>query len=72
MGQVKSPKDKLRGAAVLKMSFRLRNTENSPAFVSIYPGVLASLGLTDEAVEAYIFENREEVERLAQSTDEDD
>ena len=33
MGKAKSLKDKLYGAAVLKMSFRLRGDEESPAFV---------------------------------------
>ena len=72
MGQVKSLKDKLRGAAVLKMSFRLRDTENSPQFRAIYPGVIESLGLTDAEVEAYIEENRDGVVRLAQSGADDD
>ncbi|MFZ5471483.1 MAG: hypothetical protein ACOZIN_18825 [Myxococcota bacterium] len=65
MGKPKSLKDKLWGAAVLKMSFRLRDAEESPAFTGIYPGVLRDLGLEDEAVEKYIIEHREEVERAA-------
>ena len=36
-------KDRLFGAAVLKMSFRLRGDEQSPAFKGIYPGVLRDL-----------------------------
>ena len=67
MARAKSLNDKLRGAAVLKMSFRLRQTEGSPAFQGVYPGVLESLGISDEQVESYIQENRLEVERLAQS-----
>ena len=41
MGKAKTLKDKLFGAAVLKMSFRLRGDEESPAFKFVYPGVLA-------------------------------
>jgi len=41
VGKPKSLKDKLRGAAVLKVSFRLRGAEESPAFKGIYPGVAA-------------------------------
>ena len=65
MGKPKALKDKLFGAAVLKMSFRLRGDEDSPAFRFVYPGVLRDLGLEDEAVERYIGENREQVETAA-------
>ncbi len=65
MGKSKALKDKLYGAAVLKMSFRLRGDERSPAFQFVYPGVLRDLELDDEAVERYIEENRDEVEKAA-------
>ncbi|MGO9829377.1 MAG: hypothetical protein ACLPJH_04505 [Myxococcaceae bacterium] len=65
MGKAKPLKDRLFGAAVLKMSFRLRGAENSPAFTGIYPGVLRDLGLEDEAVERYIEQHRLEVEAVA-------
>ena len=45
MGKPKGLKDRLFGAAVLKMSFRLRGDEQSPAFKGIYPGVLRDLAL---------------------------
>ena len=65
MGKPKGLKDKLWGAAVLKMSFRLRGDEASPAFKAIYPGVLRDLEVTDEQVEKYIADNREAVEKAA-------
>jgi hypothetical protein len=65
VGKPKALKDKLFGAAVLKMSFRLRGDEQTSAFQSIYPGVLRDLELEDEAVEKYIAEHREQVERAA-------
>jgi hypothetical protein len=65
MGKARPLKDRLFGAAVLKMSFRVRGDEGSPAFHGIYPGVLRDLGLEDEAVERYIEENREAVEAAA-------
>jgi len=65
MAKPKSLKDRLFGAAVLKMSFRLRGDESSPAFRYVYPGVLRDLELDDHAVEKYIDENREAVERAA-------
>ena len=65
MGKAKSLKDKLFGAAVLKMSFRLRGAEDSPAFRGIYPGVLRDLELEDKDVDAFIEENREAVEKSA-------
>ena len=68
MGKSKPLKDKLWGAAVLKMSFRLRGTEGTPAFNGVYPGVLKSLEITDEAVEDYISENRAAVEKAARGT----
>jgi hypothetical protein len=65
VGKPKALKDRLFGAAVLKMSFRLRGDELSPAFKGIYPGVLRDLELEDEAVEKYIEENRAAVEAAA-------
>jgi hypothetical protein len=59
MGKAKSLKDKLYGAAVLKMSFRLRGDEESPAFRFVYPGVLRDLELE---------ENREAVEKAARGS----
>jgi hypothetical protein len=68
MGKAKSLKDKLYGAAVLKMSFRLRGDEDSPAFKFVYPGVLRDLELQDTEVEQYIEQNREVVERAARGS----
>lgn len=65
MGKAKSLKDKLWGAAVLKMSFRLRSAEDSPAFRAIYPGVLRDLELEDSDVERYIDDHRADVEKAA-------
>jgi hypothetical protein len=68
MGKAKSLKDKLYGAAVLKMSFRLRGDEESIAFRMVYPGVLRDLELQDTDVEQYIQSNREAVERAARGS----
>ncbi|MCE9668437.1 hypothetical protein LY474_11500 [Myxococcus stipitatus] len=68
MGKAKGLKDKLYGAAVLKMSFRLRGDEESPAFRFVYPGVLRDLEIEDDAVEKYIEENREAVEKAARGS----
>jgi hypothetical protein len=68
MGKAKSLKDKLYGAAVLKMSFRLRGDEESPAFRVVYPGVLRDLELEDTDVERYIEQNREVVEKAARGS----
>ena len=65
MGKPKALKDKLFGAAVLKMSFRLRGNEETPAFRFMYPGVLRDLGLKDEDVEKYIADHRDAVEKAA-------
>jgi hypothetical protein len=65
VGKPKALKDKLFGAAVLKMSFRLRGDEQSPAFKAVYPGVLRDLELEDSAVEKYIVEHRDDVEKAA-------
>jgi hypothetical protein len=65
VGKPKSLKDKLWGAAVLKMSFRLRGDEQSPAFQFVYPGVLRDLELEDADVERYIEQNRDAVEKAA-------
>jgi hypothetical protein len=61
----KTPEQKLFGAAVLKMSFRLRGALDSPAFKGIYPGVLRDLQLEDSDVEKFIEANRLAVEEAA-------
>ncbi len=68
MGKPKSLKDKLWAAAVLKMSFRLKDSEDSPAYAAVYPGVLRDLGVEDADVEKYIAENRETVEKAARGS----
>lgn len=64
MGKPKPMKDKLFKAAVLKMSFRLRGVEGTPAF-SVYAGVLRDLEIEDAAVEDYILAHRQVVEAAA-------
>ena len=60
---VKKAKDPLFGAAVLKLSFRLRGEENSAAYRFVYDGVLRDLKLTDAAVEEYLKNNIEKVRK---------
>jgi len=67
--QTKSLKDRLFGAAVMKMSFRLRGTEKSQAFLAIYAGILRDLDLRDADVEDYIVRHLDDVERAARGTD---
>lgn len=71
MPKVKTLEERLWGAAVLKMSFRLRGAENSPAFKGVYPGVLRDLELEDEAVEKFIGANKDRVEKAARGTTND-
>jgi hypothetical protein len=68
VAKVKTLEERLWGAAVLKMSFRLRGAEDSPAFRGIYPGVLRDLDVDDDAVEKYIGEHRERVELAARGS----
>lgn len=65
MGKPKALKDKLWGAAVLKMSFLLRGDAQSPAFRGIFPGVLRDLELTEADVDRYIDAHRADVEKAA-------
>ncbi len=68
MAKEKTLDEKLFGAAVLKVSYRLRGTEGSPAFKGIYPGVLRDLGLEDAQVDAYIAQHEEAVTKAARGT----
>jgi hypothetical protein len=68
MPKTKSLEERLFGAAVLKMSFRLRGAEGSPAFTGVYPGVLRDLALSDAAVESYIEQHRADVEAAARGS----
>ena len=61
----KTREQKLFGAAVLKVSFLLREAAESPAFKVVYPGVLRDLGLEDKDVDEFIASNREAVEKAA-------
>lgn len=65
MSKSKPLRERLWGAAVLKLSFVLRGNEASPAFKGIYPGVLRDLEITDAQVEAFIAENRAALEKVA-------
>jgi hypothetical protein len=58
-------KNPLFGAAVVKAVLRTR-TGVSAASV-LYEGILRDLGVTDEQVEAYLSEHREEVEQAIRS-----
>lgn len=55
-------KNPLFGAAVLKLSFRLRGEDAGPGFQFVYEGVLRDLAVTDEDVERYLADHRTEVE----------
>jgi hypothetical protein len=68
MAKTKTLREKLFGAAVLKLSFLLRGAEDSPAFRGIYPGVLRDLGVSDADVDAFIKANRPDVERAARGS----
>ncbi len=68
MAKVKTLEERLWGAAVLKMSFRLRGAEDSPAFRGVYPGVLRDLEVDDAAVEQFIGANQEKVEKAARGS----
>jgi hypothetical protein len=61
----KTREQKLFGAAVLKVSFLLRDASDSPAFKLVYPGVLRDLGIEDKEVDEFIASNREMVEKAA-------
>lgn len=61
----KKRRDPLFAAAVLKLSFRLANSEKAPAYQSVYQGVLRDFGIEDEAVESYLGENYEKVLKAA-------
>lgn len=65
MAKVKTQREKLLGAAVLKVSFLMRGAEGSPAFTGIFPGVLRDLGVSEAEVDAFIAENKAEVEKKA-------
>ena len=65
MAKSKPLRERLWGAAVLKLSFTLRGSDASPAYKAIYPGVLRDLELTDEQVDAFIAENRDGLEKAA-------
>ncbi len=68
MAKVKTLEERLWGAAVLKMSFRLRGAEDSPAFRGVYPGVLRDLEVDDAAVEQFIGANQDKVEKAARGS----
>ena len=56
-------RDPLFGAAVLRLSFELRGATSDPGFRFVYRKTIADLGLTDDAVCAYIEAHRDDLER---------
>lgn len=56
-------KNPLFGAAVMKLSFQERTESTGDSYRMVYEGVLRDLGITDEEVEQYLADHREEVER---------
>lgn len=65
MAKVKTLDERLWGAAVVKMSFVLRDALDSPAAKSILPGVMRDLDVSESDVDAYIERNRAKVEKAA-------
>ena len=65
MAKPRTLSEKLFGAAVLKVSFQLRDASDSAAFKGIYPGVLRDLGIDNSAVDDFIAANRDAVEKAA-------
>jgi len=61
----KPKKDPLFAAAVVKLSFRLANTESTPGYRFVYDGVLRDLKIEDAAVEKYLADNYETVLKAA-------
>lgn len=61
----RTKRDPLFAAAVLKLSFRMADSEATPAFRFVYEGVLRDLKVTDEQVERFLEENREQVLKVA-------
>lgn len=55
-------KDPLFGAAVLKLTVRRRDGEQSPQMRELYEGVLRDLQVTDADVDAYLARNLARVE----------
>ncbi len=64
-GKVEKKKDPLFAAAVVKLSFRLANTEEAPAYRFVYDGVLRDCKLEDAQVEAFLKDNFERVLKAA-------
>ena len=56
-------KDPLFSAAVVKVSMIRKGLGDSPGFRVVYMGMLKDLGVTDDAVNTYIAEHREALER---------
>ena len=52
-------KDALFGAAVLKLTFTLREMLTTPGFTFVYNGTLRELGVTDVQVDMYIEKHRD-------------
>ena len=55
-------KDPLFGAAILKLTFIIKELQNTPGFTFIYKSALRELGVTDEQVDRYIEEHRDSLE----------
>ena len=56
---MQNKKNPIFGAAILKLSFALKNKMDDPGFRVVYFGTLKELGLRDSQVDDYIKKNKE-------------
>lgn len=61
----KQRRDPVFAAAVLKLSFRLGQNEQAPAYRAVYEGVLRDFELQDATVEQFLEQNYERVLKAA-------
>jgi hypothetical protein len=52
-------RDVLFGAAVLKLSFKLKDMLETPGFTFVYNGTLRELGVTDAQVDRFISKHKD-------------
>jgi hypothetical protein len=57
-------KERLRAAAIVKLKYELISGRLDEGFRTIYEGVLEDLSLSEEEVDRYIDENKEELTKF--------
>lgn len=67
MKKKRTPEERLRAAAIVKLKYELDTGHLDEAFRSVYQGVLSDLGLKEADVDRFISKNRDALLKICRN-----